>query len=111
MRQLKEFFDASPWNTGKKADILVCHRVRPRTCFDRPILFVEDDDQHHDDHSVNSLQRRLGRAKRYFRRAPRRPRLTYVASTRYVPSYGIMSTAVLLLRRTQSDAPHPGGPP
>ena len=42
----KEFFDAfSDENPGRKADILI-HAIgfAPRTCFDRPILFVEDQD-------------------------------------------------------------------
>ena len=42
----KEFYDAfSADNPGKKADIMI-HAIgfAPRACFDRPILFVEDQD-------------------------------------------------------------------
>ena len=58
----KEFFDAfSKENPGKKADILI-HAIgfAPRTCFDRPILFVEDQDINTAmTISANSLQRCL----------------------------------------------------
>ena len=58
----KEFFDAfAAEHPGKKADILV-HAIgfAPRTCFDRPILFVEDADINTAmTISANSLQRCL----------------------------------------------------
>ena len=92
----KEFFDAfDAEHPGKKADILV-HAIgfAPRTCFDRPILFVEDADINTAmTISANSLQRCLKHALPYLSEGSSTITLTYAASTRYVPSYGIMSMA------------------
>ncbi|MEC7278723.1 MAG: SDR family oxidoreductase, partial [Candidatus Thermoplasmatota archaeon] len=92
----KEFFDAfAAEHPGKKADILV-HAIgfAPRTCFDRPILFVEDADINTAmTISANSLQRCLKHALPYLSEGSSTITLTYAASTRYVPSYGIMSMA------------------
>ena len=92
----KEFFDAfSAENPGKKADILI-HAIgfAPRSCFDRPILFVEDQDINTAmTISANSLQRCLKFALPYLNPNSSTITLTYAASNRYVPSYGIMSMA------------------
>ena len=92
----KEFFDAfSADNPGKKADILI-HAIgfAPRTCFDRPILFVEDQDINTAmTISANSLQRCLKFALPHLNPNSSTITLTYAASNRYVPSYGIMSMA------------------
>ena len=92
----KEFFDAfSKENPGMKADILI-HAIgfAPRACFDRPILFVEDSDINtcYDDIS-KFLQRCLKFALPHLNPNSSTITLTYAASTRYVPSYGIMSMA------------------
>jgi len=92
----REFFDAfAAEHPGKKADILV-HAIgfAPRTCFDRPILFVEDADINTAmTISANSLQRCLKHALPYLSEGSSTITLTYAASTRHVPSYGIMSMA------------------
>ena len=92
----KEFFDAfEKDHPGKKADILV-HAIgfAPRSCFDRPILFVEDADINTAmTISANSLQRCLKFALPYLNHGSSTITLTYAASTRYVPNYGIMSMA------------------
>lgn len=92
----KEFFDAfEKDHPGKKADILI-HAIgfAPRTCFDRPILFVEDADINTAmTISANSLQRCLKFALPYLNYGSSTITLTYAASTRYVPNYGIMSMA------------------
>ncbi len=92
----KEFFDSfSKENPGKKADILI-HAIgfAPKTCFDRPILFVEDQDINTAmTISANSLQRCLKFALPHLNPNSSTITLTYAASNRYVPSYGIMSMA------------------
>ena len=92
----KEFFDAfSKDNPGKKADIMI-HAIgfAPRTCFDRPILFVEDQDINTAmTISANSLQRCLKFALPHLNPNSSTITLTYAASNRFVPSYGIMSMA------------------
>ena len=92
----KEFFDSfSKENPGIKADILI-HAIgfAPRECFDRPILFVDDDKINTAfTISANSLQRCLKFALPYLNPGSSTITLTYAASTRYVPSYGIMSMA------------------
>ena len=92
----KAFFDAfSSENPGIKADILI-HAIgfAPRECFDRPILFVEDDKINTAmTISANSLQRCLKFALPYLNPGSSTITLTYAASTRFVPSYGIMSMA------------------
>ena len=92
----KEFFTAfEAEHPGKKADILI-HAIgfAPRSCFDRPILFVEDDDINTAmTISANSLQRCLKHALPYLNPGSSTVTLTYAASTRFVPSYGIMSMA------------------
>ena len=71
-----------------------CHWLRPRSCFDRPILFVEDDDINTAmTISANSLQRCLKHALPYLNPGSSTITLTYAASNRFVPSYGIMSMA------------------
>ena len=66
----------------------------PRSCFDRPILFVEDQDINTAmTISANSLQRCLKFALPYLNANSSTITLTYAASNRYVPSYGIMSMA------------------
>ena len=91
----KEFFDAfAAEHPGKKADILV-HAIgfAPRTCFDRPILFVEDADINTAmTISANSLQRCLSTTPIPVRGfIDDHPDLCCLH--RYVPSYGIMSMA------------------
>lgn len=92
----KEFFDSfSAENPGLKADILV-HAIgfAPRECFDRPILFVEDEAINTAmTISANSLQRCLKFALPHLNPGSSTITLTYAASTRHVPSYGIMSMA------------------
>ena len=92
----QEFFTAfAADHPGKKADILV-HAIgfAPRSCFDRPILFVEDDDINTAmTISANSLQRCLKHALPYLNAGSSTITLTYAASNRFVPSYGIMSMA------------------
>lgn len=92
----KEFFTAfSADHPGKKADILI-HAIgfAPRSCFDRPVLFVEDEDINTAmTISANSLQRCLKHALPHLNPGSSTITLTYAASTRFVPSYGIMSMA------------------
>ena len=92
----KEFFTAfAAENPGLKADVLI-HAIgfAPRSCFDRPVLFVEDDDINTAmTISANSLQRCLKHALPYLNPGSSTITLTYAASNRYVPSYGIMSMA------------------
>ena len=92
----KEFFDAfSKENPGLKADIMI-HAIgfAPRECFDRPILFVDDESINTAyTISANSLQRCLKFALPYLNPGSSTITLTYAASTRHVPSYGIMSMA------------------
>jgi enoyl-[acyl-carrier protein] reductase I len=91
-----EFFTAfAKDHPGKKADILI-HAIgfAPRACFDRPILFVEDQDINTAmTISANSLQRCLKHALPYLNPGSSTVTLTYAASNRYVPNYGIMSMA------------------
>jgi len=91
-----EFFTAfAAENPGLKADILI-HAIgfAPRECFDRPIIFVEDDKINTAmTISANSLQRCLRHALPHLNPGSSTITLTYAASTRYVPSYGIMSMA------------------
>ena len=91
-----EFFTAfSAENPGLKADILI-HAIgfAPKECFDRPIIFVEDDKINTAmTISANSLQRCLRHALPHLNPGSSTITLTYAASTRYVPSYGIMSMA------------------
>ena len=92
----KEFFDSfSKENPGIKADILI-HAIgfAPRECFDRPILFVDDESINTAyTISANSLQRCLKFALPHLNPGSSTITLTYAASTRHVPSYGIMSMA------------------
>ena len=89
----KEVFDAfGKENPGLKADILI-HAIgfAPRECFDRPILFVEDE-------SINTA---FTTSATSLQRCPNYPsppptphsstfNLTYALSTRPVPSSGLM---------------------
>ncbi|MDP6235282.1 MAG: enoyl-ACP reductase [Candidatus Poseidoniaceae archaeon] len=92
----REFFEAfEKEHPGKKADILI-HAIgfAPRACFDRPILFVEDSDINTAmTISANSLQRCLKHALPYLNAGSSTVTLTYAASNRFVPNYGIMSMA------------------
>ena len=92
----REFFEAfEKEHPGKKADILI-HAIgfAPRACFDRPILFVEDSDINTAmTISANSLQRCLKHALPYLNTGSSTVTLTYAASNRFVPNYGIMSMA------------------
>jgi len=94
--ETKEFFDAfSAENPGLKADILI-HAIgfAPRSCFDRPILFVEDQDINTAmTISANSLQRCLKFALPHLNDNSSTITLTYAAANRFVPNYGIMSMA------------------
>ena len=92
----REFFTA--WQLaepGAKADIVV-HAIgfAPRECFDRPLLFVEDAPINTAfTISANSLQRVMRNALPHLNANSSTITLTYAASTRWVPSYGIMSMA------------------
>ena len=92
----REFFDEfSKEHPGRTIDVLV-HAIgfAPRSCFDRPILFVEDADINTAmTISANSLQRCLKFAMPHLSEGSSTITLTYAASTRFVPSYGIMSMA------------------
>ena len=85
----QEFFTAfAAEHPGKKADILI-HAIgfAPRSCFDRPILFVEDDDINTAmTISANSLQRCLKHALPYLNPGSSTITLTYAASNRFVPA-------------------------
>lgn len=91
-----EFFEAfEKEHPGVKADILV-HAIgfAPRACFDRPILFVENEDINTAmTISANSLQRCLKYALPYLNPGSSTITLTYAAANRFVPNYGIMSMA------------------
>ena len=92
----REFFDEfTKEHPGRTIDVLV-HAIgfAPRSCFDRPILFVEDADINTAmTISANSLQRCLKFAMPHLSEGSSTITLTYAASTRFVPSYGIMSMA------------------
>ena len=91
-----EFFSAfAKDHPGVKADILI-HAIgfAPRSCFDRPILFVEDSDINTAmTISANSLQRCLKFALPHMNSNSSTITLTYAAANRFVPNYGIMSMA------------------
>ena len=92
----KGFFEAfASEHPGVKADVMI-HAIgfAPRAAFDRPILFVEDDDiATAMTISANSLQRCLRHGLPHLNENSSTITLTYAASTRYVPNYGIMSMA------------------
>jgi enoyl-[acyl-carrier protein] reductase I len=91
-----EFFQE--WQTespGAKADIVI-HAIgfAPRECFDRHMLFVENDPINTAmTISAHSLQRVMRHALPHLAINSSTITLTYAASTRYVPNYGIMSIA------------------
>lgn len=91
-----EFF--TEWQAvepGAKADIVI-HAIgfAPRECFDRPLLFVDDDPiSTAFTISANSLQRVMRNALPHLAPNSSTITLTYAASTRWVPAYGIMSMA------------------
>ena len=91
-----EFFSAfAKDHPGVKADILI-HAIgfAPRGCFDRPVIFVEDQDLNTAlTVSAHSLQRCVRHALPYLNPNSSTITLTYAASTRFVPSYGVMSIA------------------
>ncbi len=91
-----EFFEewqkASP---GAKADIVI-HAIgfAPRSCFDRHVLFVEEEPINVAmTISAHSLQRLMRHTLPHLKPCSSTIALTYAASTRYVPNYGIMSVA------------------
>jgi len=91
-----EFFDE--WQkaaVGAKADIVV-HAIgfAPATCFDRHMLFVEEEPLNMAmTISAHSLQRLMRHALPHLNSNSSTITLTYAASTRYVPNYGVMSIA------------------
>ncbi|MCH2357954.1 MAG: SDR family oxidoreductase [Candidatus Poseidoniales archaeon] len=91
-----EFF--TEWqreDAGAKADIVI-HAIgfAPAECFDRPILFAENDPiSTAMTISAHSLQRLLRHALPHLNPNSSTICLTYAASTRWVPNYGVMSIA------------------
>ena len=89
-----EFF--SSWQTdrpGEKADVLI-HAIgwAPRSTYDRPLLFVDDESLNAGmTVSAHSLQRVLKHALPHLNPNSSTVTLTYAASTRYVPNYASMS--------------------
>lgn len=80
---------------GVKADIII-HAIgfAPKECFDRHMLFVEDAPINTAmTISAHSLQRVMRHALPHLAPNSSTITLTYAASTRYVPNYGIMSIA------------------
>jgi enoyl-[acyl-carrier protein] reductase I len=80
---------------GAKADIII-HAIgfAPRECFDRHMLFVEEDALNTAmTISAHSLQRVMRHALPHLAENSSTITLTYAASTRYVPNYGVMSIA------------------
>ena len=97
--------------TNLKVDIMV-HAIgfAPRECFDRHILFVDDDSINTAiTISANSLQRIMRHAMPYLNNKSSTITLTYAASTRFVPNYGVMSIAKAALESwTRELACHQG---
>ncbi|CAI8404016.1 MAG: Enoyl-[acyl-carrier-protein] reductase [NADH] FabI [Marine Group II euryarchaeote MED-G33] len=91
-----EFFqDWQKSAPGSKADIII-HAIgfAPRECFDRHMLFVEDGPLNTAmTISAHSLQRVMRHALPHLAPNSSTITLTYAASTRYVPNYGVMSIA------------------
>jgi len=88
----QEWQQATP---GAKADIVI-HAIgfAPRECFDRHMLFVEDGPLNTAmTISAHSLQRIMRHALPHLAPNSSTITLTYAASTRYVPNYGVMSIA------------------
>ncbi|MDP6900325.1 MAG: SDR family oxidoreductase, partial [Candidatus Thalassarchaeaceae archaeon] len=89
-----EFFtEFSKENPNLKVDVMV-HAIgfAPRECFDRHILFVDDEAINTAiTISANSLQRIMRHAMPYLNTNSSTITLTYAASTRHVPNYGVMS--------------------
>ena len=80
---------------GAKADVII-HAIgfAPRECFDRHMLFVEDGPLNTAmTISAHSLQRVMRHALPHLAPNSSTITLTYAASTRYVPNYGVMSIA------------------
>lgn len=80
---------------GAKADVMI-HAIgfAPRECFDRHMIFVEDAPINLAmTISAHSLQRVMRHALPHLAPNSSTITLTYAASTRYVPNYGIMSIA------------------
>ncbi len=107
-----EFF--TEWqkeNPGAKADVVV-HAIgfAPAECFDRPVMFVEDEAINRAcTISANSLQRLMRHALPHLALNSSTITLTYAASTRWVPNYGIMSIAKAALEAwTRELANHMG---
>ena len=94
--QTKEFFDE--WqkeSPGSKADIVV-HAIgfAPRETFDRHMLFNEMESIDLAMRiSAHSLQRLMRHSVPYLNDGSSTITLTYAASSRYVPNYGVMSVA------------------
>jgi len=91
-----EFFqDWQESAPGSKADIII-HAIgfAPRECFDRHMLFVEEEPLNTAmTISAHSLQRVMRHALPHLAPNSSTITLTYAASTRYVPNYGVMSIA------------------
>jgi enoyl-[acyl-carrier protein] reductase I len=107
-----EFF--TEWqneNPGAKADIVI-HAIgfAPRPCFDRPVLFVENEPMNTAmTISAHSLQRVMRYALPHLAPNSSTITLTYAASTRWVPNYGVMSIAKAALEAwTRELANHVG---
>ncbi|RAH14703.1 MAG: hypothetical protein CMB56_004450 [Methanobacteriota archaeon] len=92
----EEFFiEFKKENPGLKIDIII-HAIgfAPRECFDRHILFVNDDAINKAiTISSNSLQRIMRHAMPFLNSNSSTITLTYAAANRYVPNYGVMSIA------------------
>ncbi|HJM19977.1 MAG TPA: SDR family oxidoreductase [Candidatus Thalassarchaeaceae archaeon] len=107
-----EFF--TEWqaeNHGAKADIVI-HAIgfAPQECFDRPILFVENEPINTAmTVSAHSLQRVMRHALPHLAPNSSTITLTYAASTRWVPHYGVMGVAKAALEAwTRELANHVG---
>ncbi len=108
-----EFFEE--WqkeNPGAKADVII-HAIgfAPRECFDRPVLFVENEPVNLAmTISAHSLQRVMRHALPHLTSASSTITLTYAASTRWVPNYGIMSIAKAALESWTRELANQLGP-
>ncbi len=88
----QEWQKAAP---GAKVDIII-HAIgfAPKECFDRHMLFVENDPLNTAmTISAHSLQRVMRHAMPHLNPGSSTITLTYAASTRYVPNYGVMAVA------------------
>jgi len=108
-----EFF--TEWqaaNPGAKADIII-HAIgfAPKECFDRPTLFVDNEPMNTAmTISAHSLQRVMRHALPHLASNSSTITLTYAASTRWVPNYGIMSIAKAALEAWTRELANNVGP-